>query len=154
MAYNFDVDTTTGAYCCEEGVSCQDIYKHFDCSYEELCECNGGYEPECYCGATIIIPERCYKSDYSAVNYSHKSEETNFSSEQGANALSIDGGCGPCYGGDHDAHNDYSKVNYSHKSDETEYSSVQASEQEHVGAQAYHVPDVSSYAPKMPHKGY
>jgi hypothetical protein len=151
MVYNFDFDQSTGAYCCEEGVTCQDICTHFDCSYDELCQCNGGCEPECYCGATIIIPERCYKSDYSAVNYSHKSEETAYSSEQGAQALSIDGGCydgcyGGCYGGEYDADNKFAKVNYSHKSEETEYSSVQASEQEHVGAKQFHMP---SYKPHM-----
>jgi hypothetical protein len=140
MAYNYAVDSSNGAYSCEEGVTCQDICQHFECTEEELYECNGGCEPECYCGAIIYIPERCYKSDYSAVNYSHKAEETCYSSEQGHNSLSQDG-CDPCYGhGSLDACNDYSKVNFSNKSEETNYSSVQASEQEHVGGQAFHVP--------------
>jgi hypothetical protein len=154
--YGFDIDYTNGAYACEEGVTCHDICDHFGCSKEELCACNGGYEPECHYGATIYIPERCYNKEHSAVNYSHKSEETNFSSEDYSQYEKKDGDhcCDPCYGGhgyDYDAGKEHSKVNYSHKSEETDYSSVQASEQEHQDGYAVKVP---SYKPHMSYGKY
>lgn len=166
MSYAYEVDHDTGAYCCEEGVTVPDICAHFNITEQELYDCNGGCEPDCSYGCTIYLPEKCYKSDYSNVDYHHKSSETNYSSEQcaadthvggggyghGGSGYGGHGGCDPCdasYGGDYDANKQHSSVNYSNKAEETAYSSEQGSESAHVGGQAVHVPGYKppSYKP-------
>lgn len=168
MSYAYEVDHDTGAYCCEEGVTVPDICAHFQISEPELYECNGGCEPDCSYGCTIYLPEKCYKSEYSNVNYSHKAEETAYSSEQCATDTHVGGGHGYAggygghgceTGGEYDAEKQHSSVNYSHKSEETAYSSEQGSESAHIGGSAVHVPSIPDYKPpavgyKPPTGGY